>query len=206
MYIPSHFAERDPDTLRALIARHGFATLFSQSDDGPVASHLPLLFDERGGPHGRLLGHMARANEQWKSAAGQRVLAVFHGPHAYISPTWYAAQNVVPTWNYVTVHVTGTLQLVEDRDRLREVIGQLVTIYEANRPQPWSLESPDAEFVEKMLGGIVGFEIVIERIEGKWKLNQNHDRGRRERVIRALQEQGDADSLAIAELMRNASE
>jgi transcriptional regulator len=201
MYNPSHFVESNPQTLREFIARHSFATLVSHRDDGPIASHLPLLFDAQGGPHGRLLGHMARANDQWRSASGQRVLAIFHGPHAYISPTWYAAEDVVPTWNYVVVHVTGTLRLVDDRERLLEIICRTVETYESPQPKPWSLDAQDAAFIDKLLGAVVGFEIDIEQIEGKWKLNQNHPAERREKVIRALRATGGHDALEIAELM-----
>jgi transcriptional regulator len=201
MYIPPSFVVTDTEQLHAFMARHSFATLVSQHENSPFASHLPLLFDAEPPPHGRLIGHMARANPQWESAAGQRVLAIFHGPHAYISPTWYEATNVVPTWNYVAVHVTGTLRLIEDRDRLREVLRRTVAIYEAGRSRPWSMESPDAEFLDKLLAAIVGFEIEIEQIEGKWKLSQNHPAERREKVVLALERSGGHDALVVAKLM-----
>jgi transcriptional regulator len=203
MYIPPQFAETDPQKLHAFLAQQSFAMLVSHHDDAPIASHLPLLFDRTAGPQGRLLGHMARANTQWQTASGQRVLAIFHGPHAYISPTWYQAANVVPTWNYVAVHVTGKLRLIEDRDRLLEIIRRTVETYEAKQPQPWSLDLQDAEFIERLLALIVGFEIEIDRIEGKWKLNQNHDAERRQRVIHALEETGNRGGTQIAELMRS---
>lgn len=149
---------------------------------------------------------MARANSQWQTAAGQQVLVIFHGPHAYVSPTWYEAQNVVPTWNYIAVHAYGLLRLVEDHDRLREIVSQTVRQYESPRPQPWSMDSPDPEFIHKLLPAIVGFEIDIERLEGKWKLNQNHPCERREKVIRGLRETGRHDELQIADWMEEMSQ
>jgi transcriptional regulator len=162
---------------------------------------VPLLLDRDAGPNGRLIGHVARANPQWKHAGGQRVLAIFSGPHAYISPTWYAAQNVVPTWNYVAVHAYGVLQLIDDRERLREIVRRTVAVYEANMPQPWSVDAPETSFIDRLLDAIVGFEIDVDRIEGKWKLNQNHDAERRRRVVEALRAQGSVDGLQIADLM-----
>ncbi|MDP1798414.1 MAG: FMN-binding negative transcriptional regulator [Planctomycetaceae bacterium] len=198
MYIPPSFAVTDHSMLLDFVDRYSFATLFSQTDSQPVASHLPLLLNRDAD---RLLGHMARANSHWQTAADQRVLTVFHGPHAYISPSWYAAQNVVPTWNYIAVHATGTLRLIEDRDRLYSLLQQTVAKYESPRPQPWSMSSPEPEFLEKLLAAIVGFEIEVDTWEGKWKLSQNHPQERRERVIDGLRETGRADELAIAELM-----
>ncbi|MFM9962214.1 MAG: FMN-binding negative transcriptional regulator, partial [Planctomycetaceae bacterium] len=133
MYIPPSFLETDRTKLHEFMEQHSFATLISSHEDEPVASHLPLLLDRDAGPHGRLMGHMARANSHWQTAGNQRALAIYHGPHAYVSPGWIAAQNVVPTWNYVTVHAYGTLRLIEDRDRLREILQRTVSRYESNR-------------------------------------------------------------------------
>jgi transcriptional regulator len=144
---------------------------------------------------------MARANPHWRMGDGRRALAIFHGPHCYISPTWYQAEDVVPTWNYVTVHVHGTLRVNEDKSRLVDVIRRLVDVYEAKMPAPWSLDSLDGGFLDGLLKSIVGFEIEIDRIEGKWKLNQNHPVERRQNVIRSLRETGDQDGQRIAELM-----
>jgi transcriptional regulator len=201
MYIPSAFQEIDIARLHSFIEEHSFATLVSHHENEPLASHLPLLLDRTAGVNGRLVGHMARPNPQWQTAAGQRVLAIFHGPHAYISPRWYEARNVVPTWNYATVHAYGVLRLVEDRDRVRESLERTVEVYEAKMEQPWSMESPEPEFIEKLEGGIVGFEIDVDRFEGKWKLNQNHPTERREKVIRGLRSLGDHDADQIAALM-----
>jgi transcriptional regulator len=201
MYVPASFAVTELAVLHDFIERHSFATLVSHDGREPFASHVPLLLDREAGPNGWLVGHVARANPQWKHAGGQRVLAIFNGPHAYISPTWYAAQNVVPTWNYVAVHAYGVLQLIDDRERLREIVRRTVAVYEANMPQPWSVDAPEASFVDKLLEAIVGFEIEVDRIEGKWKLNQNHDVQRRQRVVEALRAQGSAEGLQIADLM-----
>ena len=128
-------------------------------------------------------------------------MAVFSGPHAYVSPTWYEAEHVVPTWNYVAVHAYGRVRLVEDQPGLLDIVRRSVEVYERSMPRPWSLGESDT-FVERLLKQIVGFRIEIERIEGKWKLNQNHPVERREKVARALAERGDENSTAIATLMR----
>lgn len=201
MYIPKYFAETEIETLHQFIEQRSFATLVSIAGSAPLASHLPLLLDRDQGTEGTLIGHMARANSQWESAKEQPVLAVFHGPHTYVSPTWYETDRAVPTWNYVAVHVYGTLRLETDTQRLLDTVKRTVDFYEADLPAPWSLDRTDSEFVAGLLDGIVGFEITIDRIEGKWKLNQNHDPARRERVIRALQELGGENRNQIADLM-----
>jgi transcriptional regulator len=200
MYIPAAFAESDPTKLHDFIERHSFGLLISQRDGSPFATHLPLLLDRQAGPNGCLLGHMARANPQWKSAAGQTVMAVFFGPHAYISPTWYEDELVVPTWNYAAVHAYGPLQIV-DESALREIVLKTVQMYEQSMPKPWSLNAPE-EYVARMLAQIVGFRIPIDRIEGKWKMNQNHPVERREKVIRTLEQQGDENALAVAAMVK----
>jgi transcriptional regulator len=201
MYVPPHFAETDPVKLFDFIEAHSFGLLVSQADGRPFASHLPLLLDRTAGPHGGLRGHMARANPQWRSAAGQEVLAVFSGPHAYVSPTWYEAERVVPTWNYVAVHVYGTFQVVEERDALLGIVRDMVRFYERPLPRPWDFD-PASEYANKMLQGIVGFRVEVTRIEGKWKLGQNHPEERREKAARMLEQGEDENPRAVAELMR----
>jgi transcriptional regulator len=201
MYVPPHFAERDPARLHDFIARHSFGLLVSQVDCAPFATHLPLLLDRDAGPHGTLIGHMARANPHWRTLAGQTALAVFSGPHAYVSPSWYEAENVVPTWNYTAVHAYGPAALVEDRDAMLDILNRSVSVYESGMPRPWTFDGT-GPFVDRLLAQIVGFRIPIERLEGKWKLNQNHPVERRTKVIRALREQGGADALGVAELMQ----
>lgn len=201
MYVPASFAPPDESSLYAAIERYSFALLVSGSGSELIASHLPLLLDHTHGERGTLLGHMARANEQWRAAAGQPVLAVFSGPHAYISPTWYAAGQVVPTWNYVAVHASGRLELIEDPTESEQVLRRTIDTYERSQPRPWQLhESP--EWISRLVAQIVAFRIPIDRLEGKWKLNQNHPAERRAKVAAALERQGDENSLAIATLMR----
>jgi transcriptional regulator len=202
MYIPAAFAKTDQATLHCFIEQHSFALLVSQDGAEPMASHLPFLLERDCGPCGRLIGHMARANSQWRSAVGQKVLVTFAGPHAYISPSWYEADSVVPTWNYTAVHAYGTLRLVEEPAALRDIVARMVTHYEGSRPSPWDLDSQPAEFIERMLAAIVGFEIDIERLEGKWKLSQNQPAERQEKVVRALRQSESPDDLAVADLMQ----
>jgi transcriptional regulator len=201
MYVPPHFAESDPAKLHAFIEANSFGLLVSQVAGVPFATHLPFLFDRTAGPHGTLLGHMARANPHWRELAGQPALAVFSGPHAYVSPTWYEVENVVPTWNYVAVHATGRAAVVEDRSALLDILQRSVAFYEAALPRPWTFDGSSA-FAARMVGHIVGFRIEVERLEGKWKLNQNHPAGRRKKVADTLHERGGDDARAVAELMR----
>lgn len=200
MYIPPAFAKTDLARLHEFVEQNSFGLLVSRVNDEPFASHLPILLDRHSGPHGCLIGHMARANPQWQHAEGQSVLAIFSGPHAYISPTWYEAENVVPTWNYVAVHAYGTMQAIEDPAALTKIVNDFVTVYEASMPQPWKLAGP-SEFLDRLVRQIVGFRIEITRIEGKWKLNQNQPLERRERVVHALRQQPDDNSQGIAAMM-----
>ncbi len=198
MYVPAAFAVTDTSTLHEFMRRHGFAVPTSHGEGGLVASHLPLLLDATG-PRGRLLGHMARANPQWRDVRGE-VMAIFSGPHAYVSPSWYEEGGIVPTWNYAAVHAYGRFQVVEERERLLDILRRSVRTYESPRPEPWAFDE-SASHIEAMLKAIVGFRIEISRLEGKWKLSQNHPEERRRKVIRALESQPDADSQAIACLM-----
>jgi transcriptional regulator len=199
MYIPPSFSETDRTKLFDFIEQHNFGLLVSPWDNEPVAAHLPLLLDRQAGPLGTLIGHMARANPQWQ-AADRNVLVVFSGPHAYISPSWYEAEDVVPTWNYVAVHVYGTLHLVEEGEATRKILRDCVSFHEKSLPDPWRLREGD-EFVNRLAQSVVAFQVKITRIEGKWKLSQNHPRQRREKVIDALALQRDENSQAIAALM-----
>lgn len=201
MYIPLHFAEADLSRLQAFMKANSFATLISQSEGEPYASHLPLLLrPEAGGEFGTLVGHMAKANPQGEHAAGKEVLAIFSGPHAYISPTWYEEEKTVPTWNYVAVHAYGRLELVLDSDEKLDILRQTVDIYERNMPSPWPMPEP-GEFLSRLADQIVAFQIPLRRLEGKWKLNQNHPLARRQRVIAALRSRPDEASREIAGLM-----
>jgi transcriptional regulator len=202
MYIPPSFAETDRIRLFDFIEQHNFGLLVSQGDNGPVATHLPLLLDRQAGSSGMLIGHMARSNPQWQ-AADRNVLAVFSGPHAYISPSWYEAENVVPTWNYVAVHVYGKLEIVEDGEATLKVLRDYVLFHERLMPAPWRLPEGDA-FIGRLAESVAAFRVEITRIEGKWKLSQNQPRQRRKKVIDALALQRDENSQAIAALMTRA--
>ncbi|MBP3956166.1 FMN-binding negative transcriptional regulator [Gemmata sp. G18] len=203
MYTPPYFAETDRAVLHDLIERHSFGVLVSLVDGAPFATHLPFLLERGAGAHGALVGHMARANPHWRELPTQSALAVFSGPHAYISPTWYESTNVVPTWNYVAVHVTGRVTLVEEPGALLDIVQRTVTHYEAALPRPWVLDET-GPFVDRLLSQIVGFRIEIAHIEGKQKLSQNQPLERREKVIRALESTGGGDAAGVAALMLRA--
>lgn len=136
MYIPASFEEKNLSTLHEFIEQHSFGLLISQVEGQPFATHLPILLDRNTGANGTLIGHMARANRQWKSFADQTVLTIFNGPHAYISPTWYEAENLVPTWNYIAVHAHGSVKITEDESVLLEVLQKTVSEYERSMPSP----------------------------------------------------------------------
>jgi transcriptional regulator len=200
MFVPASFAQHDRAVIFELMRRHSFALLVSQLEGSLFATHMPLLVEADVQPHGRLRGHLARANPQWQELAGQEVLVVFSGPHAYVSPTWYEEQNVVPTWNYVAVHAYGKCELV-DESTTQQILADYVTTYERSLPTPWQLDTESTYFT-KLSQAVVGFQITITRLEAKWKLNQNHPQERRERAARHLSECDDADSKTIAELMK----
>ena len=200
MYTPSHFAETDVTKLHAAIEAYSFATLVSDHDKQLTASHLPLLLRRKEGEWGTLVGHMAKANGQWESAAGKEVLAIFSWPHAYISPTWYQEEKTVPTWYYVAVHAYGNLELIPDSQEKLDILRQTVDIYERNMPSPWPMPEP-GEFLFRLADQIITFQIPLRRLEGKWKLNQNHPLARRQRVIAALRSRPDGASQEIAGLM-----
>ncbi len=202
MYTPPSFVEDDPATLHACIEENSFATLVTTDSSRPSVSHLPLLIDRSASPNGTLIGHMAKANLHWKGIDNQDALVIFQGPHAYISPSWLKERNVVPTWNYVAVHVTGKVQLVDKPPALLDIVRRYVDHYESTMPAPWQLDSAEPDFMESLLNAIVGFTIEIESIEGKWKLNQNHSEERRQKIIDGLQTCPGDDSAQIADLMR----
>ncbi len=173
MYTPKHFAETD-SAAQALMRDHPFATLISSGEGGPTASHLPLILDSSRGPHGTLRGHMARANPQWQSFAGATgVLVIFQGPHAYISPAWYGADQAVPTWNYSAVHAYGTPRVIEAPGAVRALLEDQVALFESGFEQPWDTTGLEEGWLAAMIRGVVAFEIEIARIEAKAKLSQN---------------------------------
>ena len=198
MYQPESFRVEDHDRLFDFLDRHGFGVLVSADGQCLVGNHLPFLANREAMS---LCGHMARANGHWNTIDGE-VLAVFTGPDAYISPTWYEEENVVPTWNYVAVHVTGRLQIVDDENELRAVMEATIAHYERGRPEPWALDL-DSEFSRRLLDQIVVFRLDITRIEGTWKLSQHHSAERRDRVGKALAGEQSEAAREIGRLMRD---
>lgn len=198
MYIPPAFLETDRNKLHDLIRGHSFGLLTSMLRGELFATHLPFLL-KSDGDRDVLFAHLARANPQWQELEGQPVLAIFSGPHAYVSPSWYEADKVVPTWNYVAVHAYGTCRLMNEDAELHGLLQEMIALYEQSMPRPWSLN--DDEFLDKMAHQVVGFRIEVARLEGKWKLNQNHPRERREKVAKALRRSEDQDGQAIARMI-----
>ena len=174
MYLPSHFKEQDESVLYAFMRAHPFATLVTSSSEGPIASHLPVYLDEQKEAKAcRLLGHVARANSHWKHFAScEKSLMIFHGPHGYISPAWYRSDQLVPTWNYAAVHVTGRPHVLEDPSDVRTVLNCLVDQFESSRPKPWQ-NNLGSDVMKGLINAIVAFEFQIEEIQGKFKLGQN---------------------------------
>lgn len=202
MYVPRPFAETDPERLRALIGAHGFATLVSVLDGAPFATHVPLLLDPARGPHGTLSGHVARANPHWRAFDGRTpALAIFHGPHAYVSPRWYRSAGQVPTWNYEVVHAFGTPRVVEDPAAVRALLAGLSARYEAGADAPWSPAGLPERVADGLQRAIVAFELPVERLEGKRKLSQNKAPADRAGVVAGLRAAGDPASLAVAAAM-----
>ncbi len=202
MYIPKLFEVTDLATLHEFIETHSFATVVTAASDQPVATRVPLLLDRSRGRQGTLLGHVARANPQWRSFDGERqCLAMFDGPHAYISPSWYANAPAVPTWNYAAVHVYGIPRPIHDAGQLAGLVDRLVAVYEAGMAEPWPGILP-AEFKASMLKAIVGFSIEIDRIEGKFKLGQNRPLEDRLGTMARLETSPDPDARELAALTR----
>ena len=205
MYAPAAFREERLPVLHEFIQENGFAAVVTSGPAGLTASHIPVDLDPAAGPYGTLRGHLARANPQWRELDGVReTLVIVEGPHAYVSPSWYAAKRehgrVVPTWDYVAVHAWGKAQAFDDRERLRSVVESLTARHEGARPTPWRLDDAPADYVEAMLGAIVGFEMTIERLEGSWKLSQNRSADDRRGVIEGLAS-GSALEQAVARII-----
>lgn len=186
MYLPSAFREDDPQRLALVMRRHSFATLVTYDGQAPFATHLPVLHRPEPAAPGVLRAHLARANPQWRHfAPGREALVIFQGPHAYISPSWYAAGPAVPTWNYVAVHAYGVPRAIEDRSWIASLVDEMVQVYESSRATPWRAELPE-DFRARMLAGIVGIEMPVARLEGKFKLGQNRSQADQQRVRQAL--------------------
>jgi transcriptional regulator len=200
MYTPSHFAEPDIAKLHAFIRAHSFGTLVSQVDGAPFATHIPFYLDAKAGEYGTLYCHVARANKHWSALCTDRqALIIFRGPHAYVSPTWYQSAGV-PTWNYLAVHAYGKVRVLQTRDELLGLLDTLVRVNEARSDKPYTM-NPDAPEVATRLAHIVGMEIPVEALQGKFKLSQNRPREDHEPVIAHLRKRGDADDIQVAKLM-----
>ena len=214
MYVPDHFRASDGD-LRALLDNLGAAELITSTADGLLATFLPLIYEPPGaspesGPAGRLRGHVARNNRQWKTPALGEALVIARGPEAYISPAWYATKaehgRVVPTWNYVTAHIHGRFIVHDDVAWVEENVRALVERHERRRPAPWSVDDAPPEYVAGQLRAIVGVEVVISRIEAKVKLSQNRSKADVEGAVDGLTAEGDGRSLATAAAMQAAED
>jgi transcriptional regulator len=206
MYQPKHFEETRVDTMHALIRAHPFGALVTQGPAGLDANHVPFEIDPDPVPLGTLRAHVARANPIWKEAAGAEVLVLFQGPEIYISPSWYPTKQetakVVPTWNYAVVHAHGHLRAIEDRDWLRAFVTRLTDRHESGRPDRWKVTDAPADYIETMLGGIVGLEIPLTRLVGKWKVSQNRPAQDQDGVIEGLSREGEREASAMADLVR----
>ena len=201
MYTPPRFRETDEAFTLDFVAGNGFATLVSVGEDGPVATHVPIDLHRDGSATPYLLGHMARANPQWRTLSPERdVLAIYLGPHAYVSPRWYDHPNV-PTWNYLAVHVYGRPTVLTNPDELLPLVRGQVEKYEADPKRRYRVESLPPELLERQLRGIVGFRIAITRIEANAKLSQNRGERDYENVVAELEKRGDSGSRGVAELM-----
>ena len=200
LYVPASNEERDPDRLVDLIERHPFATLVTPAPDGLHVSHIPLLVRRRAGELA-LAGHVARANQHWRVLGGAAPsTAIFHGPHAYVSPTWYASAPAVPTWNYAVVHVTGSVRIEDDAAAVEALVADLTARYETGAGA-WSPASLPEDLRRNLLGAIVAFELRADRVEGKLKLGQNRSAEDRRGAIAHLEADGADDAQALARMM-----
>jgi transcriptional regulator len=205
LYTPRHFAIGERAAIARLVHDHPFATLVTPGTGDVQVSHLPLLFVADREPHGTLLGHMARANPHWEHARDAPSVAIFQGPHAYVSPSWYAEPaKAVPTWNYTAVHATGTLEIVEDPMETRQILDALVQRFEGRREAPWQFAMPVRER-DALVAAIVAFRLRIHDVTAKFKLSQNRPPADRVRVADALEREGYADAAAVARWMRDYS-
>jgi transcriptional regulator len=203
MYVPEPFKEERVPVLHDAMRRIGFATLVSSGAAGLVASHVPLILAEDAGPLGTLYGHVARANDHWRDLGTvPQALAIFLGPDGYVTPSWYPTKQqtgkVVPTWNYVAVHAYGPIRLIEEQDRLLDLVTRLTDRHEGRRARPWQVSDAPESYVRGLLRAIVGLEMPIARLEGKWKLSQNRPVEDRAGVVQGL---ASADTEASRSLM-----
>ncbi|MBT98535.1 MAG: transcriptional regulator [Dehalococcoidia bacterium] len=200
MYLPKYYEVTDKPKLFDFMKSNSFGILFSHTGEEPMASHLPFIIDETGGDNGLILGHMAKANRQWRYADGQQVMVVFHGPHTYVSPTWYQEDEAVPTWNYTAVHATGIFRATEDPAVMQEMVERLTAQHEESQPTQWEMDFSTG-YAEQMMKRVVAFQIEITSLQGKWKLSQNQSDVRRERVVAKLGSSEHDGDLQVAKLM-----
>jgi transcriptional regulator len=207
MYLPPHFREDRIEVLRELMEKHPLAALVTLGQDGLVANHLPVIYDPEPAPWGTLRGHLARANNQWRDYRPEiEALAIFQGPQAYVSPNCYPTKRengrVVPTWNYAVVHAYGRLSVYAEPQRLRAFLDRLTAVHESGQAKPWVPADAPPEYVEGLLKAIVGVELAVTRIEGKWKVSQNQPEENRLGAAEALEAIGGEESAAVAKLIR----
>ena len=203
MYLPDHFNEQRGELLRELIREHPLGALVTLTTEGLSANHVPFEFDAEPTPLGTLRCHVARANPIWRDFSPTvEALVIFQGPKAYVSPSFYPSKQVtgevVPTYNYLTVHGYGAMKIIHDREWLRGLVTRLTSRFEAGRAAPWQVTDAPEKFIDKQLGAIVGIEIALTKLIGKWKVSQNRPIDDRKGVVEGLNERGDADSAAIA--------
>jgi transcriptional regulator len=206
MYTPKDFQESRPDLVHGLMAQYPLATLVAATSSGIQATHVPVVFAPADGTAGKLMGHIARANSLWRDLkAGAEVLAIFQGASHYISPNWYPAKRehgkVVPTWNYTVVHARGRIAWIQESGWLREFLETLTERHERQYESPWRVTDAPADYIEQMLAAIVGFEIAIETLTGKWKLSQNRSKADRDGVISSLSRSDDVAAREMAALV-----
>lgn len=206
MYCPNHFQENRPAVLLKLMEQFPLATVVAHGPDGLVADHVPLLHQPVSGAFGKLIGHVARSNPLWQCAPDQELLLVFQGPSTYISPNWYPTKQetgkVVPTWNYAVVHAYATLEALHDPQDIRALLTRLTDQHEATQPHPWQVSDAPADFTDRLLGQIVGIELAVHRIQGKWKVSQNQPAQNQRGVIQGLLAQDDDASRQMAALVK----
>jgi transcriptional regulator len=206
MYTPKAFEVKDLALLQAAMKASELATLVTATTSGLVATHLPLMLDETRGPYGTLIGHVSRANLQWKESDPKvEAVVIFLGPETYVTPNWYPAKQetgrVVPTWNYAAIHAYGHPTFFEDTERLRVVVTELTKKHEASFPAPWQVSDAPAVYIDSQLKAIVGVELPILRLEGKQKFNQNRPAEDRAGVVSGLRALGEERKTKVAEFM-----
>jgi|SRR5215471_18177532 len=210
MYLPKHFEETRVEVLHELIRAYPLGTLVTLTAGGLDANHIPFEVDPDPRPFGTLRGHVARANPIWREASpGADALVIFQGPDTYISPSWYPTKRetgkVVPTWNYVVVHAHGTPRFIDDRAWLRAFVEKLTDRHEAQRRAPWKVTDAPADYIDKQVGAIIGLEVPVTRLAGKWKLSQNRPAHDRAGVVEGLRRDGGHSAGIMADWVRRSN-